>query len=90
MESHQAASQSPQAKKSSSPAFLSLTHLLVEDYGTEEGVSEDESYLDLPKQVSAKTTRRILMLLCDESVRPPSSCGLEPGVAVLPREKPGA
>ncbi|XP_045700562.1 dynein regulatory complex protein 1 isoform X2 [Phyllostomus hastatus] len=26
-----------------------------------------ESYLDLPKRVSAKTTRKILMLLCDES-----------------------
>lgn len=52
-------------------------------------MSEDESYLDLPKQVSAKTTKRILMLLCDESVRPLSPCGLEPGVAGLPREKWG-
>lgn len=52
-------------------------------------MSEDESYLDLPEQVSAKTTKRILMLLCDESVRPPGPCGLEPGVAGLPREKPG-
>lgn len=31
-----------------------------------------ESYLDLPKRVSVTTTRKILMLLCDESVR---SCG---------------
>lgn len=52
------------------PTFLSLTHLLVEEDGTEEAMSEDESYLDLPEQVSAKTTKRILMLLCDESVRP--------------------
>ncbi|KAG8522450.1 Dynein regulatory complex protein 1 [Galemys pyrenaicus] len=35
--------------------------------GTEEGTSEAESYLDLPKQVSEKTTRKLLMLLCDES-----------------------
>ncbi|XP_040849882.1 dynein regulatory complex protein 1 isoform X2 [Ochotona curzoniae] len=33
----------------------------------EEGAEEMESYLDLPKQISAKTTRKILMLLCDES-----------------------
>ncbi|XP_004582710.2 dynein regulatory complex protein 1 [Ochotona princeps] len=33
----------------------------------EEGTEEMESYLDLPKQISAKTTRKILMLLCDES-----------------------
>lgn len=26
--------------------------------------------MDLPNQVSAKTTKKILMLLCDESVRP--------------------
>lgn len=36
----------------------------------EEATSETESYLDLPKQVSTKTTRKILMLLCDESVSP--------------------
>ncbi|XP_012582805.1 PREDICTED: dynein regulatory complex protein 1 [Condylura cristata] len=35
--------------------------------GTEEGISETESYLDLPKQISEKTTRKLLMLLCDES-----------------------
>lgn len=33
-----------------------------------------ESYLDLPKQISAKTTRKILMLLCDESVRLGQGC----------------
>ncbi|XP_015097023.2 dynein regulatory complex protein 1 [Vicugna pacos] len=49
----------------------SATHILeevlmqAEEEGAEE--SESESYLDLPKQVSAKTTRKILMLLCDES-----------------------
>ncbi|KAM5293231.1 dynein regulatory complex protein 1 isoform 2-T2 [Ctenodactylus gundi] len=32
----------------------------------EESASEPESYLNLPKQVSAKTTKKILMLLCDE------------------------
>ena len=40
----------------------------AEEEGAEEAASEPESYLDLPKQVSAKTTRKILMLLCDESV----------------------
>ncbi|XP_070429184.1 dynein regulatory complex protein 1 isoform X2 [Equus przewalskii] len=39
----------------------------AEEEGAEEGASEPESYLDLPKKVSAKTTRKILMLLCDES-----------------------
>uniref|UniRef100_H0WS42 Dynein regulatory complex protein 1 n=1 Tax=Otolemur garnettii TaxID=30611 RepID=H0WS42_OTOGA len=33
----------------------------------EEAASDLASYLDLPKQVSAKTTKKILMLLCDES-----------------------
>ncbi|XP_023566673.1 dynein regulatory complex protein 1 [Octodon degus] len=33
----------------------------------EEAASNPESYLDLPKQISSKTTKRILMLLCDES-----------------------
>nr|XP_045740192.1 dynein regulatory complex protein 1 isoform X2 [Mirounga angustirostris] len=39
----------------------------AEEEGTEETASEAESYLDLPKQISPKTTRKILMLLCDES-----------------------
>ncbi|XP_046517835.1 dynein regulatory complex protein 1 isoform X2 [Equus quagga] len=39
----------------------------AEEEGAEEGASEPESYLDPPKKVSAKTTRKILMLLCDES-----------------------
>jgi hypothetical protein len=45
--------------------------------------AEAESYLDLPKQVSAKTTKKILTLLCDESVRPADaasrSCFPRPG-----------
>ncbi|XP_052042176.1 dynein regulatory complex protein 1 [Apodemus sylvaticus] len=41
--------------------------LQTEDEGTEAAGSEDESYMDLPNQVSAKTTKKILMLLCDES-----------------------
>ncbi|GAB1297254.1 Dynein regulatory complex protein 1 [Apodemus speciosus] len=41
--------------------------LQTEDEGTEAAASEDESYMDLPNQVSAKTTKKILMLLCDES-----------------------
>ncbi|XP_026633921.1 dynein regulatory complex protein 1 isoform X3 [Microtus ochrogaster] len=54
-----------QQRKSAAQILEEL--LLQTEDGTEEAVSEDESYLDLPKQVSAKTTRRILMLLCDES-----------------------
>lgn len=49
-------------------------------------MSEDESYMDLPNQVSAKTTKKILVLLCDESVRPLRPCSLEPG---LPGEGAG-
>ncbi|KAL4686652.1 hypothetical protein H8957_004921 [Semnopithecus entellus] len=39
----------------------------TEEEEAEEAASEPESYLDLPKQISEKTTKRILMLLCDES-----------------------
>nr|Q95JM8.2 RecName: Full=Dynein regulatory complex protein 1; AltName: Full=Coiled-coil domain-containing protein 164 [Macaca fascicularis] len=39
----------------------------TEEEEAEEAASEPESYLDLPKQVSEKTTKKILMLLCDES-----------------------
>ncbi|EAX00688.1 CG10958-like, isoform CRA_a [Homo sapiens] len=38
-----------------------------EEEEAEEAAAEPESYLDLPKQISEKTTKRILMLLCDES-----------------------
>uniref|UniRef100_A0A8C9DFN0 Dynein regulatory complex protein 1 n=1 Tax=Prolemur simus TaxID=1328070 RepID=A0A8C9DFN0_PROSS len=41
--------------------------LMQTEEEVEEATSEPESYLDLPKQVSARTTRKILMLLCDES-----------------------
>lgn len=50
-------------------------------------MSEDEDYMDLPNQISAKTTTKVLMLLCDESVRPLRPCGLEPG---LPRGRLGS
>ncbi|XP_030655534.1 dynein regulatory complex protein 1 isoform X2 [Nomascus leucogenys] len=40
----------------------------TEEEEAEEATSEPESYLDLPKQISEKTTKRILMLLCDESI----------------------
>ncbi|XP_008066320.1 dynein regulatory complex protein 1 isoform X2 [Carlito syrichta] len=39
----------------------------TEEEEAEETTSEAETYLDLPKRVSPKTTRKILMLLCDES-----------------------
>uniref|UniRef100_A0A8C5XCG5 Dynein regulatory complex protein 1 n=1 Tax=Microcebus murinus TaxID=30608 RepID=A0A8C5XCG5_MICMU len=41
--------------------------LMQTEEEVEETASEPESYLDLPKQVSARTTKKILMLLCDES-----------------------
>uniref|UniRef100_A0A3Q2L256 Dynein regulatory complex protein 1 n=1 Tax=Equus caballus TaxID=9796 RepID=A0A3Q2L256_HORSE len=50
----------------------------AEEEGAEEGASEPESYLDLPKKVSAKTTRKILMLLCDESEQASLMSALEP------------
>ncbi|XP_033032205.1 dynein regulatory complex protein 1 isoform X2 [Trachypithecus francoisi] len=39
----------------------------TEEEEAEEAAPEPESYPDLPKQISEKTTKRILMLLCDES-----------------------
>ncbi|XP_057628838.1 dynein regulatory complex protein 1 isoform X2 [Chionomys nivalis] len=54
-------------QQKSAAQILEELLLQTEEDGTEEAMSEDESYLDLPKQVSAKTTKRILMLLCDES-----------------------
>ncbi|XP_032157140.1 dynein regulatory complex protein 1 [Sapajus apella] len=41
--------------------------LRTEEEEAEEAASESESYLDLPKQISEETTKRILTLLCDES-----------------------
>ncbi|XP_010989511.2 dynein regulatory complex protein 1 isoform X1 [Camelus dromedarius] len=52
-------------QQKSATQILEEVLMQAEEEGTEE--SESESYLDLPKQVSAKTTRKILMLLCDES-----------------------
>ncbi|KAK7808369.1 hypothetical protein U0070_023370 [Myodes glareolus] len=54
-------------QRKSAAQILEELLLQTEEDGTEEAMSEDESYLDLPEQVSAKTTKRILMLLCDES-----------------------
>lgn len=49
--------------------FPSFHDLSAEEEEEEEAALHPESYLDLPKQISAKTTKKILMLLCDESVR---------------------
>ncbi|XP_015990616.1 dynein regulatory complex protein 1 isoform X1 [Rousettus aegyptiacus] len=57
-------SQQPQK---SATQILEEVLMQTEEEWAEETASEPESYLDLPKQISAKTTRRILMLLCDES-----------------------
>ncbi|XP_004377746.1 dynein regulatory complex protein 1 [Trichechus manatus latirostris] len=56
-----------QQPKKSATEIVEEVLMQTEEEGSEETMSELESYLDLPKQVSAKTTRKILMLLCDES-----------------------
>uniref|UniRef100_G1T9Q9 Dynein regulatory complex protein 1 n=1 Tax=Oryctolagus cuniculus TaxID=9986 RepID=G1T9Q9_RABIT len=58
---------SQKRQRKSAAQVLEEVLLGAEEEGAEEAVSEAESYLDLPKQISAKTTRKILMLLCDES-----------------------
>ncbi|XP_019590949.2 dynein regulatory complex protein 1 isoform X4 [Rhinolophus sinicus] len=57
---------SQQQQKSASQILEELL-MQTEEEGAEETASDPASYLDLPKQISAKTTRKILMLLCDES-----------------------
>lgn len=59
---------SQQQPKSASQILEELL-MQTDEEGAEETASDPASYLDLPKQISAKTTRKILMLLCDESVR---------------------
>uniref|UniRef100_A0A8C0ME43 Dynein regulatory complex protein 1 n=1 Tax=Canis lupus familiaris TaxID=9615 RepID=A0A8C0ME43_CANLF len=56
-----------QQQQKSATQILEEVLMQTEEEETEEAASEAESYLDLPKQISAKTTRKILMLLCDES-----------------------
>ncbi|XP_006880766.1 PREDICTED: dynein regulatory complex protein 1 [Elephantulus edwardii] len=56
-----------QQQKKSATEVVEEVLMQAEEEGSEENVTELQSYLDLPKQVSAKTTRKILMLLCDES-----------------------
>ncbi|KAJ8796243.1 hypothetical protein J1605_018040 [Eschrichtius robustus] len=56
-----------QQQQKSATQILEEVLMEAEEEGAEQAASEPESYLDLPKQVSAKTTRKILMLLCDES-----------------------
>ncbi|XP_006162289.1 dynein regulatory complex protein 1 [Tupaia chinensis] len=56
-----------QQQQKSATQIVEEVLMLTEEDGAEEATSEHESYLDLPKQVSAQTTRKILMLLCDES-----------------------
>ncbi|KAB0399840.1 hypothetical protein E2I00_013772, partial [Balaenoptera physalus] len=56
-----------QQQQKSATQILEEVLMEAEEEGAEQAASEPESYLDLPKQVSAKTTRKVLMLLCDES-----------------------
>ncbi|XP_067559600.1 dynein regulatory complex protein 1 [Pseudorca crassidens] len=56
-----------QQQRKSATQILEEVLMEAEEEGAEEAASEPGSYLDLPKQVSAKTTRKILTLLCDES-----------------------
>ncbi|XP_023619219.1 dynein regulatory complex protein 1 [Myotis lucifugus] len=55
-----------QQQQKSATQILEEVLMQTEEEGSEAD-QELESYLDLPKQVSASTTRKILMLLCDES-----------------------
>uniref|UniRef100_A0A8C6D4B7 Dynein regulatory complex protein 1 C-terminal domain-containing protein n=1 Tax=Moschus moschiferus TaxID=68415 RepID=A0A8C6D4B7_MOSMO len=59
----------PISQQQQKSATQILEEVLMEagEEGADEDNLESESYLDLPKQVSARTTRKILMLLCDES-----------------------
>ncbi|KAM7078267.1 dynein regulatory complex protein 1 [Molossus nigricans] len=56
-----------QQRQKSVTQILEEVLMHTEEERAGEASSEPESYLDLPKQVSADTTRKILMLLCDES-----------------------
>uniref|UniRef100_A0A8C3WEN3 Dynein regulatory complex protein 1 n=1 Tax=Catagonus wagneri TaxID=51154 RepID=A0A8C3WEN3_9CETA len=56
-----------QQQHKSATQILEEVLMQAEEEKAEEAASESESYLELPKQVSAKTTRKILMLLCDEA-----------------------
>ncbi|XFF82689.1 hypothetical protein AB1E18_008908 [Capra hircus] len=56
-----------QRQQKSTTQILEEVLMEAEEEGADQDSSESESYLDLPKQVSARTTRKILMLLCDES-----------------------
>ncbi|OBS70944.1 hypothetical protein A6R68_00540 [Neotoma lepida] len=58
---------SQQQRKSVTQILEELLLQTEEDTMLEDYNDEEESYMDLPKQVSAETTRKILMLLCDES-----------------------
>ncbi|XP_035883636.1 dynein regulatory complex protein 1 isoform X2 [Phyllostomus discolor] len=56
-----------QRQRKSATRILEEVLMQTEEEEEEEASEASESYLDLPKRVSAKTTRKILMLLCDES-----------------------
>ncbi|KAF6321034.1 dynein regulatory complex subunit 1 [Rhinolophus ferrumequinum] len=56
-----------QQQQKSASQILEELLMQTEEEGAEETASDPASYLDLPKQISAETTRKILMLLCDES-----------------------
>nr|XP_036865378.1 dynein regulatory complex protein 1 isoform X3 [Manis javanica] len=58
----------PVSQKQQKSATQILEEVLLQtEEGMEETASEAEAYLELPKQVSAKTTGKILRLLCNES-----------------------
>ncbi|XP_077008462.1 dynein regulatory complex protein 1 isoform X2 [Tamandua tetradactyla] len=56
-----------QRQQKSATQIVEEVLMQTEEEGAGETASEQESYLDLPQRVSAKTTKQILMLLCDES-----------------------
>ncbi|XP_004447597.2 dynein regulatory complex protein 1 [Dasypus novemcinctus] len=56
-----------QQQQKSAMQIIDEVLMQTEEEDAEETASDLESYMDLPQQISAKTTRKILMLLCDES-----------------------
>ncbi|XP_069881275.1 dynein regulatory complex protein 1 [Dipodomys merriami] len=56
-----------QQQQKSATQIVEEVLMQTEEEGNEEAVPGMETYMDLPKQISPQTTRKILTLLCDES-----------------------
>ncbi|KAM4866670.1 dynein regulatory complex protein 1 [Thomomys bottae] len=56
-----------QQQRKSATQIVEEVLMQTEDEGGDESASDVETYMDLPKQISPQTTRKILTLLCDEA-----------------------